>query len=85
MAAGDAHAGRLGSSWAVADWDGDGVSELIIGAPRAFEPLPDMQGGGGGGGGGGGAPRGLQAPPATPIDMPGAVYVYSLANVTSWR
>jgi hypothetical protein len=77
MAAGDAHAGRLGSSWAVADWDGDGVSELIIGAPRAFEPLPDMQGGGG--------PRGLQAPPATPIDMPGAVYVYSLANVTSWR
>lgn len=27
--------GRLGLSWASADWDGDGVSEFVVGAPRA--------------------------------------------------
>ena len=27
--------GRLGSAWALVDWDGDGGAELVVGAPRA--------------------------------------------------
>jgi hypothetical protein len=71
---GDSRFGRLGTSIAVADWNGDGSLELIIGAPRASVSIPpalmnasvsamsDSH-------------RGLQAVAAT--EMPGAVYIYS--------
>lgn len=39
-AQGPAEYGRLGSSWALADWDGDGSAELVVGAPRAAVQVP---------------------------------------------
>ena len=68
---GSARFGRLGSSLAAADWDGDGTAELIVGAPRATVAIPAAAAGGGSG-------RAMQAPSAG-VEMPGAVFVYKVS------
>jgi hypothetical protein len=67
---GDVQFGRFGSSWAMVDWDGDGEKEVLVGAPRASEPIPPsaatMFSS---------SSRKLQ-PGVDPAEMPGAVYVF---------
>lgn len=38
--------GRMGTSFALFDWDGDGRKELVVGAPRATLPISPQLGGG---------------------------------------
>ena len=74
-AEGAEHFGRLGASAAVADWDGDGTAELVLGAPRATVGLPATSAAGSRGGRHGGR----AAQEAATVEMPGAVYVYAVA------
>lgn len=84
-ATGDANFGRFGAAIAAADWDDDGSTELIVGAPRATEALPTAPDASAVAATAAvtapsspSQPRKLQA--ATATEMPGAVYVFKIAT-----